>query len=455
MSDLICDPVQDHQVKGGTLNDSMSRLKVSIRFAPLTVLCLMQLICMSVSRADPHDVLSLEAGVQRSFDDNLFRIPDSVDPYTLGAGGHERSDTITTGQFGFMLDQGIGLQKLHFEALETYYDYQNYRFLDGTTTNYLASWQLAVTRALTGKLSTSRLQSPANFAYYQVYNRRDIITQDSTDLILDLAPTGTWHLTTDMAKRKYIDSANDKQIASYDYNFIETGLLYGFSSGGSIGVLNDNTTGTFLEQALNPADQLDTGFKQNEEKLALIWPFTTDSLLNAQVGYVERQYDHFSIRNYSGTTANVSFSYGALDNQAVTGQLPSGYTVLPLNYGFLVAFTRTYNPYVNEVESYYVDDKKTVQALWMPTPKINVKLRVDANKNDFAGPLPNVITAARNDTDNTYTFELDWNPSRTIALALTLAREKRNSTAVVGSLGCIAGCDYTDNIVGLSFVYNY
>jgi len=426
------------------------------RFTTIALLTLSLASVAKVSRADDQDVFKLEAGVVRTEDNNLFRLPDAVDPFLLGAGGHQRSETITASHLGLTMDQSIGLQQFHLEGFETYYDYKNYSFLSGTTTNFLASWQLAITRALTGKLSTQRQSSPANFSYYQIYNKRDIVTLDSTDLNLDWSPTSTLHLTTDLAERKYIDSADNKQISSYDSKFMEFGLLYAFTSGGSIGVVNDRTLGTIPDQVLSPIYQLDTGFQQNEDKLTLNWPFTTRAQLNAQAGYLKRDYDHFSTRNYSGGTGTLSLNYGLLDTVYVVGPLASGYTELPLDFGILASVNRSYNPFVNDDESYFIDDKKTVQILYTPTPKINLKLRFDDNKDNYLGAITgNILTPRRSDIYKVYTLELDWNPAKSLALAAVLAREQRDSTAAVNTNGCLYGCSYKDNNVSFSLIYKY
>jgi hypothetical protein len=333
-----------------------------------------------------------------------------------------------------LVDQPIGLQKLHFEALESYNHYQNYGYLDGNTTNYNASWQLAVTRALTGTLSTQRSQSAASFLYYNTYNVRNIITQDSTDLNLDWSPLGNWHMTANLADRAYVNSENNTQTGSSDYKYLEGGIKYVFSSGASLGLIHDNSIGTYRDQVLDVVSQLDTGFDQKEDKIVLAWPITGKSLINAQIGNVNRQYDHFSSRNYSGTTGNISYSNDLTSTLNLTASA-----------------IRAYNAFTDNYESYYVNDKRTVQASWMPRSKLTLKMRFDSYTNSFRDPIPGyTVLIPRIDNGNTRTLEADWVLSRTVTVVGTVIQDQRESTALVGSPGCVAGCSFNDTSVNLS-----
>ena len=423
--------VEQHQL----IYDAQGTRLWIFRVQVIYLFCLLQLVGIGHSFADNLDVFNLEADVQQTFDNNLFRLPDAVDPYNLGLGKHERSDSITTGSLGVLVDQPIGLQKLHFEALESYNHYQNYGYLDGNTTNYNASWQLAVTRALTGTLSTQRSQSAASFVYYNTYNVRNIITQDTTDLNLDWSPLGNWHMTADLAKRTYVNSENNTQVLSNDYNYVEGGIKYVFSSGASLGWVHDKSIGTFRDQLLDVQNQLDTGYEQNEDKIVLAWPITGKSLVNAQVGNVDRKYDHFSSRNYSGTTGNVSYSNDFTSTINLTASA-----------------ARAYNPYADNNESYYGYVKRTIQASWMPRSKLTLKLRFDSYTNDYRGPIPGVtVLVPRIDNGNTRTLEADWAFTRTVTLVGAVIWDQRGSTALAGSPGCTyAGCGFNDTSVNFS-----
>lgn len=447
---------QHHLAGSGQPNNSisgkLSKVFRSLHLHTFTLFCLLQMLCIGHSFADDQNVLnqhvlSLEAGVQSTVDNNLFRLPDNVDPSSVGVNGHQRSDSITTKYAGLLVEQPIGLQKLHLEALKSILSYQNYGYLDGDTTTFNAYWQMALTRALTGKLSSNRSQQAAGFAYYQTYNTRDIVTTNNTDLNLDWSPLGNWHLTTDIANKSYINSQNFVQVSSFYTKFLEGGLNYMFSSGTNLSVVHDRNLGSFLSQPLDPINQVDNAFLEDTNKITLAWPVTGESLVNAQIGHIDRKYKNYPSRNYSGPIGNISYSYGAQDTLTYFGILPGSYSrtqpggmiFLPKNIGLNVSAARSYSQYVqtsqgvNDPSSYYVNDKLTAQANWLPTSTLNLKIRFDSYRNDFRDPVypagtVNPSYTQRIDNGNTHTLELDWTPSKTVSLVASVIRDRRGSS---------------------------
>jgi len=153
---------------------------------------------------------------------------------------------------------------------------------------------------------------------------------------------------------------------------------------------------------------------------------TKSALIYAQIGYDDRHYDHFSSRNYSGNTGNISYA------QDVTSKLN-----LTVNVG------RTYNAYVDQAESYNIRDAKSLQALWQTTSKLTIKARLDSYRQDYRQPLPNfTVTNPRLDNGLTHTIELDWAPISTISVVASIVSDRREST--------ISDWNYNDSSVNLS-----
>ena len=394
---------------------------------------LLQLSGIGQAFADDQDainqhVFNLEAGINLTLDNNLFRLPDSVNPSNFGINGSKRSDTVSSEYVGFAVDQPIGLQKLHLEAVVAQNKYHNYGYLDGKTTNYNGYWQLAFTPQLTGRLSSNRTQSAAGYATYQTYTARNIITSDNTDLNLDWSPLGNWHLTTNYADRSYISSVNSTAIPiqSYDSKVIEGGINYVFPSGANLALVHDKTKGTIRSQNLDVANQRDTGYQENADKLSLSLPLTTRSLLNAQIGHEERQYDHFASRNHSGSIGNLTYA------QDITSKL-----------NLSANASRTYYAYLDNNESFYTKDSKSLQAAWLATSKLTLKARLESDRKDYRQPLSTTSSPMHHlDNGVTHSLELDYAPLSTISVVASIVRDQRGST--------IGSWNYHDTSVNLS-----
>jgi exopolysaccharide biosynthesis operon protein EpsL len=392
----------------------------------ICLFCFVQIFCGSNSFADELDVVNLKFGSQSTTDNNLFRLPDAVDPSTLGISGHERADTITTLNFGLQVDKPLGQQKIHLEAIKSANRYKNYGNLNSNTSNYNTYWQWSFTPELSGRLFSERQQSAQGFANIQTYSSQNITTADSQRFDADWSPLHSFHLLTALSKRKSTNSQLYNQDQSNKISMGEGGGRYVFTSGASISVLYDTNVGTYLNQILDSTNQIDTGFRQKEYKFALAWPFSGKSRVDVQLGKISRKHDNFSSRDYSGNTRNISYS-GDLTSQL-----------------HLTASTvRTYNPYVETNNSYYLNDAQSIQLLWQMKSKLGLKLRLDAYKNDFRGPLPGVtVLNPRIDKGDSRLFEVDWVPFRALTVIGSVSRDQRNST--------ITGWMYNDNIVSVS-----
>ena len=242
----------------------------------------------------------------------------------------------------------------------------------------------------------------------------------------DWSPLGNWHLIAALSDRTSINSQAYYQDQSNESKLAEGGARYVFTSGASLSVFHDRSIGTFLSQPLDATNQLDTGFKQNEDKIVLAWPITGKSFVNAGIGNLDRKYDHFSSRDFSGTTSNISYSNDLTNKINLT-----------------VSAARMLNPYTDNNESYFVNNTESLQASWQPLSKLALKLRFDSYKHDFRDPIPGVtVPITRVDNGNTQTLEADWGLSRTVSVVGTVARDKRGST--------IAGWNYNDTAVTVS-----
>jgi len=402
-----------------------------IRLFAIPLLGLLQLFGMGHAFADDQDainqhVFNLEAGINLTLDNNLFRLPDSVNPTSVGLPGSQRSDTVRSEYVGLVVDQPIGLQQFHLEAVVDENSYHNYGYLNGRTTNYNGYWQLAFTPKLTGKMSSNRTQSAAGFTNYQTYNARNIITSDNTDLNLDWSPLGNWHLTSDFSDVTYVSSVNTTSVSSYDSKVTALGINYVFSSGANFGIVYNKTIGRIKSQILDITNQLDTGYQENVDKISLSWPLTGKSLINAQIGYDDRHYDHFASRNYSGSVGNLSYS------QDVTSKI-----------NVTVSAGRTYNPYTENNDSYFTSDNKSLQTTCKATSKLTFKARFDSYSHDYRNPIPGVtVLIPRMDSAITHTLELDWDPLSTISVVGSVVKDQREST--VGSW------NYNDTSINLS-----
>src|SRR5688572_30448082 len=85
-------------------------------------------LALAALPAAAQDVLQFSAGTSVNRDDNVFRLPDNVDPATRGL--ESRSDRYTASYAGVRFDKPYVQQRFILEATLTAYRYDRFSHLD-------------------------------------------------------------------------------------------------------------------------------------------------------------------------------------------------------------------------------------------------------------------------------------------------------------------------------------
>ena len=377
--------------------------------------------------ADEFDVINLFVGRSEVVDSNLLRLPGNVDPYAF-VGSHSRSDLISDSYAGLMVDKPFGLQKLHFDSSFSSYTYQNYSYLNANTLAYLAKWQWALTPELTGSISDERKQIPMGFMNTQTYSAQNIVTSENRIIHVDWTPLANWHLLSTLTNSTWLNSQQYSQYASSANNTVEEGIQYAFPSGASLEVLHRKSRGIISNATPDFVYEINSNNVQDVSQFVLVWPITGKSLINAMIGYEQREYDLFIDRNYAGKIGNISYT------NELTG-----------NFSVTATASRTLLGYQDIYSSYYISTDENVQVKWAPSSKILSIIRFDSIRNDYYGAI--FPSLQRNDLINSPSIEFDWNPDRAVSLIAKTVWQKRDST--------YTSWEFTDVTSSLMLQFNF
>ena len=141
----------------------------------------------------PTDTLSFAAGAGVRFEDNLFRLSDSVNTNSL-SGKPDKSDWLYTANAGIKIDKPYAQQRFQLNAMATQNNFQNNSFLNYTGFDYRAAWLWSLTPNITGVLLANQEQTLTNFADFRTFNDRSIQTTQVRIFNVDGFIGGGWHL---------------------------------------------------------------------------------------------------------------------------------------------------------------------------------------------------------------------------------------------------------------------
>jgi len=348
--------------------------------------------------ADENDTFQLRAGINKSFDSNVLR-----------QSRNEVSDQITSETLGVKFDKSYSLQRVVFDVSYNDYSYQKSDFLNYHATNYSGAWLWSLTPSLHGTLSSSRTQSLISFRDLLTPNK-NIRTTTTNTFGFEYSPHNVWALIGSISE---IENNNSRQFSaqtsSKAYRY-EYGVKYSFPSGSNISLTGNYRKGEFQGRQLNPVLQFDNGYQENEVDLAFEKVDDGKSTLNAKLGYLDREYNNFSERDYKSVIGSLDYMY------TVTGKLK-----IDLNLSRFVGVFET------ATSTYTITDAVRAGVFYDLTSKIQSGLNLRVSTRDFEG-RGQFDTSGRLDKEKSVSAFVSWNPLRNVGITLRTTKSFRDST---------------------------
>lgn len=371
--------------------------------------CLAPLAASLPVQADEADVFNFRASVNTLRDDNLFRVPNSRKP---------EMETITTAIAGIDFNKRVSLQQFiaHVSWVETYYNRNNY--LNGGGLHYDGRWTWGVGSHLSGELAADRSTAQNFFAEFPGLRQRNMRTNESQRFSLDYAFHPSWHVTGGLS---HLTMTNDQvlpQESDFEANGAFVGIKHTPRSGNWVGFQTRQSEGRYTKRPFDAVSQFDNEFTDRGQEVAGSWQVTGHSTFNGRLEYLERRHAHFSSRDFSGFTGQLSYQYQY-----------SAKTVLT------AAYLRNITAFQDVGSSYYVNDDLLFSARWDATAKFSVGGRLGVAHRQYRGDIGAGAGPRREDDILRGGVDVSYKPDRWLELKAGLAAETRNSTG--------SGLDYT------------
>jgi exopolysaccharide biosynthesis operon protein EpsL len=363
---------------------------------------------------DTPNVFSVLGGGGMEFDSNLFKLPNSVDP-NLALGTSQRSDWLRQAYVGLALDKPYALQRFQLNATLYKYWYERFSYLNFDATDFNGSWLWYLTPRLSGTLTADRRQQLNSYADYTVYSQRNVQTTYHYKYSADWQAFGGWHPVASVSENGRRNSATFVEQNSYRSFGGEAGLKYVFRSGTALTAVGQRRYGQYLDQPLDYANLIDTGFTQSgaELRLDLAAPENAPfSGLSARAGYISHNLTHFHERDFSTWTAHAQGAWN-----------PTAKVQILLSAGYDV------DEYTALYSSYRTSSNVSLTPSWTVTDKLALSAGYTFAYLDFKEPVvPNI--SARQDIQHTYQVSAEWTPFRSVQVSGTVQHDGRLSSYV-------------------------
>lgn len=364
---------------------------------------------LGTATAQTADGLTLRAGHTLSRDDNLFRLPDGVDPQTA-LGRPSAAESVGISTLGMSYAKTHSLQRLEIDVSLVDYRYQTYSRLDLLATNYDVSWRWALTPRLRGSLVAERDESVNSFDDTSVLSRGNqrVRRYEGFDALYEL--DGVWRLVAGVQSTRNQNEQARVGEDSYVSRSADVGLRFEARSGSSVTARLRNGSGTTVGGAVLPASLRDPDFNQREQVLDVRWLLSEKASADLSLVRLDRTHARVAARDYAGTNSALSLRWAATAKTLWTLQ-----------------WTSDLSSYQTTNASHARTDRLTASHAWQISARTSLQASLSESRRRFLGPPPGQLPDPQRDTTRDASLGLRWNATRNLALNASVQHTQRGS----------------------------
>jgi exopolysaccharide biosynthesis operon protein EpsL len=362
------------------------------------------------------------------FDSNVFRLtPTTIVPMT---GQSTLSDRIIVSSATLRFDKSYGLQRIEGNVGVVDNRYNNFNFLDFTALNYGGAWHWKVTPKLHGNLTGNHTEVLNNFANMTGFTsnsaNKNLRITDTVRLDGVYEIDGAWRLIGGISHNKFTNTRSFQADFSQQVESAEGGIRYILPSGSSLTYKFRGGVGKFLSRPEpDPGTLFDTGFTEKEHEAHLIWPVSGKTSIDARAGHLQRNYDNYSQRDFSGFVGNFNLNY------AMTGKtrLTASWARTLSNFITAADNSSLNSTFQQFASSYMKTDRFSLGPTWQIDDKVALRMRYDYSMMDFLGGVTTIATAMDQRIDKMHSgmVALDWQLHKAFSLNAVLNHDHRSS----------------------------
>ena len=398
-------------------------------------------------QARPFAVLALSAGLAfpalakegdtfrpfvsytRYYDSNLFRLDEGGVTAVVENGApvlvtqESASDQYGVLSAGLAVDWKPGRQYIQANASKNRVRFSRYTSLDYDGSDYQLKWNWRLGNRWSGRIGATEVVTQTNFTDWyaaQVVNNQ--ITRETRFANADWQFHPRWTVGLGAAEVQSTNSTPQQARLDYEDTSVSATLGYVTPKGSKLRGELRKVDGEYPNRPVGFS--FDRFYTQTEYNLLGDWNFSSKLVARAKVGYVQRENDTLSQRDFSGLAGRLSADYFA-----------TGKTVLNWALYREIANSDDINA------TYQLSTGTSLGAAWLATSKITVRVATSFENRNFEGETGG--TGIQRDEDIlSGSLSLSYVPLRMITLDLGVQAGRRDSNVPVG--------DYTFHSVFMS-----
>ena len=364
--------------------------------------------CVVAEDQDRH--LSVRLGQKVAQEDNLFRLPEWLDPALFLGDGAAREERVDTTSIALAGRWQRGEQRVAFDADAASNRFTDNAYLDNVAGHGSLDWSWRLGGRWSGELGTRRERSLAGFA------NTDSLAKDLLDTRayygeahLDVGPR--WRAVLRARAATTDHDSEQRRNDDVELRTAAMGLEYHTPRESVLGWEFREARATYPEQALTAGGGTTSDYAEQRAVMNLVYVFTSKVSLNANAGYAWRTYAFAERGDFAGGVWSATLQW--LPTQSVR-----------------VSFERfrDIKAYLDAESDHFVVTGSTLSATWAPIAKLGLSLRASREDQSYIG-ADMFGTPNRRDVPFVGSFVVAYTPHARAAFEFAMRRETRDSTS--------------------------
>lgn len=380
-----------------------------LRFCRPALPALMGGLLAGTALAQTSDGLTLRAGYTIQRDDNLFRLPDGVDPQAA-LGRSSGAESVGVSSLGASYAKDFGLQRLELDVSLVDYRYRSFSRLNLLATNYDIAWRWALTPRLRGSLVAERDESVNSFDDSSVLTRGNqrVRRYQGFDALYEI--DGLWRAVAGAGSTR---NQNEQPLVgedSYVQRSADIGLRFDARSGSSVTARLRSGSGNTFNGAALPSSLRDNDFDQDEQVIDVRWALSAKTTADLNLVRLQRTHARLPERNYSGTNTALSLRWAA-----------TAKTLWTLRWASDLSSYQTANA------SFARTERLTASHLWQIAARTSLQASIGESRRRYLGAPAGQASDPQRDTTRDASLGLRWNATRNVSLNASVQHTRRSS----------------------------
>jgi len=363
---------------------------------------------------DEHDPFDIWVADRFALDDNLYRLPDDLDPQLSPAPDGRRGDYVNRLSAGLDASWDLSRQAVKLNLRMDQNRFARNDHLDNTSGNAKAEWAWRLGSNWKGDVGADYARSLAGFANTR-FRERDVL--ETTGAFWSTSFTaGRWTLRGAARQSETEHGAATRQFDNSQTRSGSFGIQYTTPSENTFGLDYRYSKASFDRPALLNDQLFDRNYEENTAGVRVGYALGPKTTLKASGGYLKRKYPDAVV---SGIPKG-SFEGGVWE--AALQWQPT------IKLGMELGGWRKLRAYLDAESDYFVAQGYSIAPVWNPTNRLRVTFEASYEQQDYLGSSVNLLVPdSRHDRVRGGELSVTYRAWRMVHFDLSGRMERRDS----------------------------